>query len=85
MAKQFRARPSQLVGVDDPYIAYCFDDATYTWGIFVEGKLSEAENGVSKPDQRRAARERMWKQIFEADESKPTGMFRDPAAMFSKE
>lgn len=32
-------RPSQLAGVDDPYVAYCLDEAVGEFGAFVTAEL----------------------------------------------
>lgn len=39
MAQQFQCRPSSLVAVEDPYAAYCLDEAIYLFGNYVEGEL----------------------------------------------
>lgn len=39
MAQQYRCRPSSLVGVTDPYAAYCLDEAIYLFGNYVEAEL----------------------------------------------
>lgn len=85
MANRFRTRPSQLLGIEDPYIAYCFDEAAYTWGMFVQSQLKEAEEGAKKPEQRQAARDRAWNRIFKDEKKRESekGVFRDPATMFS--
>lgn len=43
MAEQYRKRPSELLGLsDDPYSAYCLDEACYLWGAHVETELEMA-------------------------------------------
>jgi hypothetical protein len=32
MAGRFRCRPSELLGINDPYPAYCLDEAVWEWG-----------------------------------------------------
>ena len=39
MAKQFQCRPSSLLAIEDPYVAWCFDEAAYRWGSHVETQL----------------------------------------------
>ena len=42
MGKQYQQRPSQLVGVNDAYSAYCLDESVYLFGMYVEAELHEA-------------------------------------------
>jgi len=32
------------MGIDDEYVAYCFDAAARTWGVWIENRLSERTN-----------------------------------------
>lgn len=36
-------RPSALVGVDDTYRAWCFDEACSTWGNAIMGALQDVK------------------------------------------
>lgn len=47
MGKQYRQRPSQLVGVSDSYAAYCLDEAVYFYGTYVESELHNAVKGIT--------------------------------------
>lgn len=39
MAKRYRTRPSEFLGIDDPYMAFCFDEAcTYIMTRVDEGE-----------------------------------------------
>lgn len=29
MAKEYKVRPSEIIYLDDPYVAFCFDEACY--------------------------------------------------------
>lgn len=39
----YRQRPSEVIGVDDPWAAYQFDLAVAQFGAWVEGKLDERD------------------------------------------
>ncbi len=39
----YHRRPSEVIGVDDPWAAYQFDLAVAQFGAWVEGKLSERD------------------------------------------
>ena len=42
MAKTYRLRPSELLGVDDTYTAYCFDEACF----YFEARLAGGQKPV---------------------------------------
>ena len=44
----YHRRPSEVIGVDDPWAAYQFDMAVAQFGAWVEGKLSERDK-AGKP------------------------------------
>lgn len=48
LARRYGQRPSQVVGIDDPWAAYQLDVATLTVGRWVDGKLAE-RNKKGKP------------------------------------
>ena len=39
----YQRRPSEVIGVDDPWAAYQFDLAVAQFGAWVEGKLNERD------------------------------------------
>lgn len=39
---KWSTRPSELLGLDDPYVGWCIDEAVYSWGNFVESQMDEA-------------------------------------------
>lgn len=39
MSKQFNKAPSDILGIDDTYTAYCFDEAC----MFILGRLQDGE------------------------------------------
>lgn len=38
-AKDYQRSPSQMVGIEHPYLAWCIDDAIGTWGRDIQNKL----------------------------------------------
>lgn len=96
MSKEFQARPSSLVSVSDPFVAYCLDESVYLFGRHVENKMDEAEATLKgnkvKPEQRIAKRRAALDSCLTApvDDTEPVatrralkpppGRFRDPAA-----
>lgn len=49
MATTYQNRPSELIGVDDPWLAFQFDRAIFLFGRAVENRLQERKNiGTSK-------------------------------------
>jgi len=51
MSKRYRQRPSRLVGVDDPYAAYCLDEACMyiQCRIEADGRLPRSLERLSEP------------------------------------
>lgn len=43
MSKRYSCRPSQLMGIEDPYAAWCYDEAVYLWDLRVNNEMNEAE------------------------------------------
>lgn len=48
LAKSMTVRPSQLLAIDDAYVAYCIDDAVMTFGEFIASKLNEVKGKNAK-------------------------------------
>lgn len=76
-------RPSSLLAIDDPYVAYCFDQAAGYLGNHVELELDKIGN---KTDAKERAVQQQKKAKLEAILSgsgdKPKQQFADPALMF---
>lgn len=47
-AQLWRVRPSELVGIEDPYAAYCFDQAVGEFGSYVKHELEKIEGKNAK-------------------------------------
>jgi hypothetical protein len=56
MSKEYHQRPSQFLGLDDPYPAWCLDEAVYRFGTALETKMNEAENSVKDLEAKKMAR-----------------------------
>lgn len=41
-------RPSNLLGIDDPYRAYCLDEAVGSWGTYVTNELDKIDGKTDK-------------------------------------
>lgn len=78
-AKTWSTRPSVLLDVSDPYVAYCLDEAVSYFGGTVEGELAQCEG--SGNDLMRA-RQIVLDQYFKSEDAPPTkGLYADPAFM----
>lgn len=91
MAKEYKTTPASLLGVDDPYASYCFNEAAYMWGLYVEVKLQESTKGIKDdPDNtkheqaRRQVIDRLLAPEFQQQSLSTTGKFRDPMAVIGK-
>lgn len=79
-SKAYHTRPSELLRVEDSYLAFCFDEAVMMWGMFVENELDKIEGKTSGEIERKRTRRL---QVLMGEGDKP-GQFADPAAMFKK-
>jgi len=87
MSQDLNCRPSDLLGIQGVYEAYCLDQAVWYAGTHIDADLNEAvDNAIhsgSKSKQHKGkadmARKRVMRKYFGADEA-PT-QFADPAAM----
>lgn len=48
MAKTYKTRPSEFIGLDDTFAAFCLDRAVYDYGSAVEAALGEVEGKNKK-------------------------------------
>jgi len=82
-SKTWSSRPSQLLGVEDPYAAYCIDQAVAYWGRHLESEMDKAERNTKNEDAATRARQAVLDRYMPRPENqKHTGNFSDPAAMF---
>jgi hypothetical protein len=68
MGKQYNQRPSALVGVSDAYAAFCFDEAVYLYGIFVEASIHKATAGVTDPKKAEQQRNQTLNMLLSQDD-----------------
>lgn len=47
-SQSFSCRPSDLLGLDDPYAAWCLDAACYDFGSALESEISRVEGKNQK-------------------------------------
>jgi hypothetical protein len=73
-AKQWGARPSELLGITDLFDAYCLDDAVGWFGSEIESELIGIEGKT--PQETKARRERLLLKILGGG-----SRFADPVAM----
>ena len=66
-AQLWSCRPSNLAGIDDPYLAFCFDEAVATWGGYIKSELEKIEGKKEKDVQKR--RHRRFLQLIEAPDA----------------
>lgn len=82
MAREFRTRPSALLGVADSYHAFSLDRAVWTFGTAVEADMEAAEKHLPKKaseSMRALSRQRVWDSYMGIDTAKTPGRFADPA------
>lgn len=81
--KLWGVRPSELLDLDDPYEAYCLDEAAAYLGNTIQADL----NGVdaSTPQAAEQETQKILDSYFRPKEEKPrTGMYADPALLFAR-
>lgn len=79
-AKTWGVRPSDLLGIEDRYEAFCLDSAVAEFGAHVEEELDKVKGKNEKA--RRGAREAKLRTLL-SDKSE-TKKFADPVTMLGK-
>lgn len=61
MSQVVRVRPSEFLGIIDPYLAFCCDEAVIAFGLGVEAQLDavEAKNDKDMASKRQAVLNRL--------------------------
>lgn len=81
-SKAVGQRPSQLLAIENDYVAYCLDEAVIFFGLTMENMLDEAGHKPGKDERKaRAARERLLNKVLGNDDQ--TSGYADPALMFN--
>ena len=84
MAKEYSSRPSQLLGIEDPYSAWCLDDAVYAWGTHVEAELKRATTGAKNEAEAKRKHDAVWNKLFRGEGGPDTNQFRDPMSVMKR-
>lgn len=81
-AKTWNCRPSDLLRIDNDYIAYCLDEAVGYLGRVIETELNKVEGKTDAEREQKAMR--ILSRYLDKEDDKPRrGQFADPAAMFN--
>lgn len=78
------------MGLSDPWVAYCFDEAAHTWGSHVENEMQTAENSQKEVEQKMFMRRSVLESLLtQPDENESAvgpapARYADPAALFGK-
>lgn len=59
MSQRNRVPPSELYGLADPLVAYCFNDAVTHWGVSLEAAIQEATKDAKTEHARTRAADRV--------------------------
>lgn len=87
LATRYHTRPSELLGIDQRFDAYCLDEATMMFCSAVQGKIDSVPTpkGKRAAEKREKAQEALLKQLLRIPETeKKPAAFRDPAEMFRR-
>lgn len=81
-AKTWGVRPSELLAIDDEYVAYCLDQAVGYFGRTLDAELEKAGSDAKNEDEAEYKRKRVLDAFLGEDKKPQRGMFADPAALF---
>lgn len=82
-AKTWSCRPSELLNIEDDYVAYCLDQAVGYFGRNLEAELEKAGSGAKNEEDAEWKRQRVLDNFLGEDDKPQRGLFADPAAMFN--
>jgi hypothetical protein len=90
MSERYKTRPSQLLGIEDEYWAWCADEAVWLYGVGVENEMSAAAKDSKTADAKHQMRSMVLQRHLArgdhkamAERAEQSG-FRDPANMFKR-
>lgn len=69
-------RPAEMIGLQNDYVAYCFDDVVYTWGVFVENEMEKASKNAKKAEQREKIRNQTLNRLLQKPDEVQYKSFR---------
>lgn len=75
-------RPSELLGLDDPYVQYCLDEAVWEFATSVQAEMDKVKH--KKPEVEKRKREAVLKKYLGLDKQPGPPKFADPAAKAKK-
>ncbi len=55
LSQSLGTRPSELLAIEDAYVAYCLDEAVMVFGTFVTNKLEAVEGKPKEQEKKRKA------------------------------
>jgi hypothetical protein len=79
-SQTYHCRPSDLLGIDSDYSAFCLDQAVFIWGSFVRGKLDEVKGKTSESIKKK--QDRLLLRLLDTETG--SKQFADPADFFGK-
>lgn len=82
-AKTWGVRPSELLAIDDEYVAYCLDQAVGYFGRTLEAELEKAGSDAKNEQEAEWKRKRILSDFLGEDKKPQRGQFADPAAFFN--
>lgn len=75
-AKMWSKRPSELLAIEDNYVAYCFDEAVATWGTYIVNELDKITGKTDKEINRKRYNKLL--QLLQAPDSMRFKTIRKP-------
>ena len=80
-ARTWRCRPSELLNIEDDYVAYCLDEAIGYFGTQLEYELDKVSSGKESKGERAAKQKRqaVLDRVLGKNADKPR--FADPAVL----
>lgn len=63
-SKRWQLRPSDMIGVRNPYVAYCFDQACTYLGTQVEAAMDNVKEGKKSAKQVAGAKENVMRKML---------------------
>jgi hypothetical protein len=81
-AKTWNCRPSNLLAIEDDYVAYCLDQAVGYFGRHLEAELEKAGSDAKNDEEAQWKRQRVLDKYLGEEDKHQRGRFADPAAAF---
>lgn len=82
-SKTWSCRPSDLLRIEDEYVAYCLDQAVGHFGRTLEGALEKAGSDAKNEAEAEWKRKKILNDYIGENDKPQRGLYADPAAMFS--